>query len=186
MVRGLTVARYHVGMRLRLIAPVAAALLSLSGCGYHTLGAATHLPADIKTLSVPVFANHTIFNGTNTAVTEAVIREFTERTRFRVTPREDADADAVVRGTIVNEGVQPLTFNSETDQSSSFVVTVVASVTVTARDGRVLYANPNYVFREQYQATTNLPLFVQEDPAAVARLSRNFARQFVADLLEGF
>ena len=125
-------ARYHVVMRLRSIAAATAFLLSLTGCGYHTLGAATHLPANIKTLSVPVFANQTVYNGANTAMTEAVIREFVARTRLRVTPREDADADAVVRGTIVNQGVRPLTFNSETDQSSSFVVTVVASVTVTA------------------------------------------------------
>ncbi len=173
-------------MRSYLAVQAAAVLLLLSGCGYHTLGAATHLPADVKTLSVPVFANRTTFNGTNTAMTEAVIREFATRTRLRVTPREDDGADAVVQGTIVNEGVKPLTFNSATDQSSSFVITVVVSVTVTARDGRVLYSNPNYVFREQYQATTNLPLFVEENPAAVERLSRNFARQLVADVLEGF
>ena len=60
--------------------------LSLSGCGYHTLGAATHLPPDVKTLAVPVFATHTEANGTETAITEAVIREFATRTRFRVTP----------------------------------------------------------------------------------------------------
>ena len=63
-----------------------AALLLLSGCGYHTLGAATHLPPDIKTLAVPVFATRTEVSGTETALTEAVIREFASRTRFRVTP----------------------------------------------------------------------------------------------------
>jgi O-methyltransferase involved in polyketide biosynthesis len=37
------------------------------GCGYHTLGAATHLPPDVKTLAVPVFATRTEANGTETA-----------------------------------------------------------------------------------------------------------------------
>ena len=37
---------------------VAAALGAVSGCGYHTLGAATHLPPDARTLSVPMFATH--------------------------------------------------------------------------------------------------------------------------------
>lgn len=173
-------------MRSFLVAPLTCTLLWLGGCGYHTLGAAAHLPPGMKTLSVPVFATHTVANGTNTAVTEAVIREFATRARFQVTPRESADADAVLRGTILNETVRPLTFNSQTQQSSSFLITVVASVQLTGRDGKVLYSNNNYVFRQQYQATTNLPTFVQEDPAAIARLSRDFARQLVADVLEGF
>ena len=49
----------------------------------------------------------------------------------------------------------------------------------------MLYQNKNYVFREQYQSTTDLATFIQEDPAAVERLSRAFARQVVADVLEG-
>jgi len=82
--------------------------------------------------------------------------------------------------------VAPLTYNSATQQSSSFLVTVVASVTLTGRDGKVLYENKNYVFRQQYQSTINLPSFFEESPAAVERLSRDFARQLVADVLEGF
>lgn len=173
-------------MRSSWIAPLACALLWLSGCGYHTLGAATHLPPDLKILSIPVFATHIETNGINTAMTEAVIREFATRSHFQVTPRETPDADAVLRGTILNQSVRPLTFNSQTQQSSSYVVTVVASVTLTGRDGKALYSNNNYVFRQQYQATTDLPTFVQENPAAMTRLARDFARQLVADVLEGF
>jgi outer membrane lipopolysaccharide assembly protein LptE/RlpB len=172
-------------MRLFAVVPIAA-LLSLSGCGYHTLGAATHLPPDLKTLSVPVFATRTETYRTETVMTEAVIREFAQRTRFRVTPIESPDADAVLHGTILKEVVAPLTYNSATQQSSSFLITVEASVTLIGRDGKVLYKNDSYVFREQYQSTTDLTTFIQENPAAVDRLSRAFARQLVADVLEGF
>jgi len=168
------------------IAMAALCLLGLGGCGYHTLGAATHLPPEIKTLAVPVFATRTEASGTEQAMTEAVIREFAARTRFRVTPDSGEDADAVLHGTILKQVTTPLTYNSATQQSSSFLITIVASVTLTAHDGRVLYQNKNYVFREQYQSTTNLPTFIQEDPAAIQRLSREFARQLVADVLEGF
>ena len=168
------------------IASAALCLLSLSGCGYHALGAATHLPPEIKTLAVPVFATRTEASGTEEALTEAVIREFTSRTRFRVTPDAGEDADAVLHGTILKQTTAPLTYNSATQQSSSFIITIVASVTLTAHDGRILYQNENYVFREQYQSTTNLTTFIQEDPAAIQRLSREFARQLVADVLEGF
>jgi outer membrane lipopolysaccharide assembly protein LptE/RlpB len=175
-----------LAIRFGLLAVLFPALLGLSGCGYHTLGAATHLPPDVRTLSVPVFATRTEAYGTEAAMTDAVIREFATRTRFRVTPSASADADAVLHGTILREVVSPLTYNSQTEQSSSFLITIVISVTLNARDGRVLYQNKNYTYREQYQSTTDLPTFIQEDPAAVQRLSRQFARQFVADVLEGF
>ena len=173
-----------------LLRPIAAAsfalaLVSTTGCGYHTLGAATHLPPDVKTLAVPVFATRTEANGVETALTEAVVRELMTRTHFRVTTDAGADADAVLHGAILKQTVTPLTYNAATQQSSSFVITIVASVTLTARDGRVLYENKNYVYREQYQSTTDLPTFIQEDPAAIQRLSREFARQLVADILEG-
>jgi outer membrane lipopolysaccharide assembly protein LptE/RlpB len=171
----------------RTVAAACASLALLAaGCGYHTLGAATHLPPDVKTLAVPLFATRTESNGTDTAMTEAVIQEFAARTRFRVIGNADGDADAVLRGTILKQATTPLTYNSATQQSSSYLITVVASVTLTARDGKVLYQNNNYVFREQYQSTTNLPTFIQEDPAAIQRVSREFARQLVADVLEGF
>lgn len=171
---------------LLIAASTALVLFSVAGCGYHTLGAATHLPPNIKTLAVPVFTTRTEASGTERAFTEAVIREFTTRTRFRVTSDAGDDADAVLHGTILKQTTTPLTYNSATQQSSSFLITVVASVTLTAHDGSVLYQNNNYVFREQYQSTTNLPTFIQEDPAAIQRLSSQFARQLVADVLEGF
>jgi outer membrane lipopolysaccharide assembly protein LptE/RlpB len=172
-------------MRLPALLTIAVAILGLSGCGYHTLGAATHLPPDVRTLSVPLFASKTDAYHTETVMTDAVIREFMARTRFRVTPDSSGDADAVLHGTILKEAVTPLTYNAATQESSSFLMTIVASVTLTGRDGAVLYENKNYVYRQQFQSTTDLPTFIQENPAAVQRLSRDFARQLVADVLEG-
>ncbi len=173
-------------MKRSLIAlALAATLATVIGCGYHTLGAATQLPPDVRTLSVPVFATRTEAYHTETVMTDAVIREFAARTRFRVTPDANPGADAVLHGTILKEAVTPLTYNASTQESSSFVLTIVASVTLTGRDGKVLFENKNYVFRQQYQSTTDLPTFLQENPAALERLSRDFARALVADVLEG-
>ena len=157
----------------------------LSGCGYHTLGAGTHLPPDAHTLAIPVFATRTDSYHAETIMTDAVIREFAARSRLRVTPDLGGDPDAVLRGTILQQTVVPLTYNTSTQQSSSFLVTVVASIQVKARDGHLLYENKNYVFRQQYQSTTDLPVYFDESPAAMQRLSRDFARALVADVLEG-
>jgi outer membrane lipopolysaccharide assembly protein LptE/RlpB len=173
-------------MRLPIALIVACAVLGISGCGYHTVGAATHLPPDVRTLSIPLFATRTEAYHTEVPMTEAVIREFAARTRFKVTPNEGGNADAVLRGTILKEATTPLTYNTSTQESSSFLITIVASVTLTGQGGRILYENKNYVYRQQIQTTTNLPTFIQENPAAMERLSREFARQLVADVLEGF
>jgi len=173
---------FHRLLGLVLGLPLAIA----AGCGYHSLGAATHLPPEVHTLAVPEFQTRTEAYHTETVMTDAVIREFAARTRFRVTPVDHGDADAVLHGTILNQVVAPLTYNSSTQQSTSFLITLVVSVTLTGKDGRVLYENKNYVYRQQYQSTANLPTFFEENPAAVQRLSREFARALVADVLEGF
>lgn len=161
-------------------------LTQVTGCGYHTVGAYTHLPANVRVLSVPVFATRTETYHTETVMTGAVIREFAARTRFKVTPAAGSDADAILHGTILKESVTPLTYNASTQESSSFLLTIVVAITLNDRDGNVLYEDKSYVFRQQYQSTTDLPTFLQENPAALDRLSRDFARALVADVLEGF
>ena len=161
-------------------------LVSLTGCGYHTLGAATHLPQGTRTISVPVFATRTTNNHTEIVLTQALVRELLTRTRLRVLPSDSPDADAVLQGTILSQTVAPLTYNSVTQESSSFLITMVVAVKLVARDGHVLYDNNNYVFRQQYQSTTDLTTYLQEDPAALQRLSRDLAHALVSDMLESF
>jgi outer membrane lipopolysaccharide assembly protein LptE/RlpB len=161
-----------------------AAVFAMAGCGYHTIGSAAHLPPDVRTLSIPVFATRTEAYHTEAVVTEAIIREFAARTKLHVTPSTTGDFDAVLHGAILQQTVAPLTYNTSTQQSSSFLITIVASVTLTGHDGKILYENKNYVFRQQYQSTTNLPTFLDESPAAEERLSREFARALVSDVLE--
>jgi outer membrane lipopolysaccharide assembly protein LptE/RlpB len=172
---------------MRLVAALILALTAtLTGCGYHVVGSPTHLPPGMHVLSVPVFATRTTAYRTEVVMTNAVIREFATRTRLRVTPDTPPDADATLHGTILTQTVTPLTYNTQTQQSSSYLITLVAQVTLTANDGHVLFENKNYTFRQQYQSTTDLPTFLDESPAAIERLSRDFARQLVADILEGF
>jgi outer membrane lipopolysaccharide assembly protein LptE/RlpB len=172
-------------MRKIAIAWASLALTCLSGCGYHPLGSATHLPPNVLTLSVPVFATRTEAYHTEALMTNAVIREFAARTRLRVTPDSGGGSDAVLRGTILTQTVAPLTYNTSTQQSSSFLITLIVAVKLQDRDGKVLYENKNYTFRQQYQSTTNLATFFDESPAAEERMSREFARALVADVLEG-
>jgi outer membrane lipopolysaccharide assembly protein LptE/RlpB len=162
-------------------------VLILTGCGYHTANSAAHLPQTVHILAVPTFANHTQSFHTEVAFTNAVIREFTSRTPYKVLATDKPDSgDAILEGAVNTYQVIPLTYNVQTGQSSSYLITINASVTLLDRDKRVLYENKTYTFRQQYQTTQDLVSFIQEDPAAVQRLSRDFAQALVSDIMESF
>ena len=166
----------------------------LSGCGYHQIGAATHLPANVHSIAVPIFQSRVQAYHTETAFTAAVVRELNERTKYRVlTASGDGtfngstgNADATLKGTILTESIAPLTFDATSGQTSSYLVTVHAVVEMIAHDGTVLYRNPGFEWREQYQSTQDLSGFVQEDSAAVRRMAHDFAQALVSDMLENF
>jgi outer membrane lipopolysaccharide assembly protein LptE/RlpB len=165
-------------------------LLALSmtlGCGYHAVGAASHVPANVRTLAVPIFVSKVQAYKTETVFTQAVVRELNSRTSYKVIPSSDGnDTDAVLRGTILTETVSPLTYDSSSGQTSSYLVNVTAKVQLIARDGTILYDNDVFAWREQYQSTQDLNGFVQEDSAAVRRMGRDFAQSLVSEMLESF
>jgi outer membrane lipopolysaccharide assembly protein LptE/RlpB len=160
--------------------------LALAGCGYHTAGSATHIPANVRTIAVPIFATHAQAYHTEVALTQAVVRELNTRTRYRVVTSGESGSDAVLSGTILTQTSVPLTYDSTTGETSSYLVTITVKVVLTAHDGRVLYQNDALSYREQYQSTQDLSGFIREDPPAVQRLARDFAQAVVSDMLESF
>jgi outer membrane lipopolysaccharide assembly protein LptE/RlpB len=169
-----------------LFAVLTCFLLPLVGCGYHQAGSATHIPANVRTLAVPIFTTNAQAYHTEMAFTQATIRELNTRTRYRILNTDSASADATLHGTILTQTVAPLTYDSSTGQSSSYLVTITAKVLLTAHDGTVLYRNDAIVYREQYQSTQDLSGFIQEDGYAVKRIANDFAHAIVSDMLESF
>ena len=168
-------------------AAVLAAWLGLAslGCGYHIAGHAAQLPENVKTIAVPGFINQTQTYRVEQTLTAAVIREFVTRTHYHIA-NDGSDADATLRGTILSTYTAPLTYDSQTGRAASVLVTVGMKVSLTDRQGKVLFENPSYVFREQYEVSRELSSFFEEDSPALRRLSRDFARTLVSNVLEGF
>lgn len=169
------------------------ALLALSvfnmlstGCGYHTAGHVVQLPENVKTISIPAFKNETTTYRIEQMLTSSVVREFTTRTRYRILNDASEDADATLSGTVLSTTASPLTYDSNTGRAASVLVVVSVRVALTDRSGKVLYQNPAYVFREQYELSQDLASFFEEDSPAFRRLSQDFARTLVSNILEGF
>jgi outer membrane lipopolysaccharide assembly protein LptE/RlpB len=160
--------------------------LLLGGCGYHVAGTASRLPQSVQTIAIPAFENRMETYRIEQLLTQATVREFITRTKYHIVSKDDADADAVLKGTVLGSSIAPITFDSTTGRASSALVTVTMAVKLVDRNGKVIYENPGYVFREQYQISRELSSFFQEEGPAVDRMSRDFARTLVSNVLEAF
>jgi outer membrane lipopolysaccharide assembly protein LptE/RlpB len=159
----------------------------LSGCGYHTTGSrASKLPSDIHTIAIPAFVNRTPQYKVEQLLTQAVVREFVSRTSYHIANDASTEADATLSGTVTSASLNPVTYDSQTGRASSAVVTVGMRVVLTSRNGDVLWQNPNYTFREQYQISREISSFFEESSPALDRLSRDFARTLVSNVLEAY
>lgn len=160
--------------------------LLISACGYQVAGRGDRLPPDVKTIAVPVFVNQSSRFRIEQKLAAAVTEEFIDRTKYRITP-EPAGADAVLKGVVkaVSSGV--VTFDLNTGRATALQIQVTASVQlVDQHTHKVLFSNPNYIFREEYQVSQNPATLFEEDQPALDRLSRDLARTLVADILENF
>lgn len=175
----------HWSALLLLVVSFLPALL-LTGCGYHTAGHAAQLPESVKTIAIPAFKNETLTYHIDQMLTSSVVREFNTRTRYHVVNDVADDPDATLTGTVLSTVASPLTYDTATGRAASVLVVVSMRVQLIERGGKVLYQNPAYLFREQYEVSQDLSSFFEEDSPAYRRLSQDFARTLVSNILEGF
>jgi outer membrane lipopolysaccharide assembly protein LptE/RlpB len=165
---------------------VSVAIVLLSSCGYHTVGHTSTLPDKVKTLAIPAFRNQSQTYRVEQTLTAAVVREFTTRTHYQILNNESDAADATLHGTVLTTTASPLTYDSKTGRAESVLVVVSMKVSLVDHEGKILFQNPAYIFREQYQVSQELSSFFEEDSPAMGRLSRDFAHTLVSNVLEGF
>ena len=171
-----------LGARFSLLA--AASLLL--GCGYHTAGHAVQLPENVKTIAIPSFKNETLTYHIEQMLTSSVVTEFNTRTHYHIVNDAAGDPDATLSGTVLSTVASPLTYDTATGRAASVLVVVSMRVQLADRNGKVLYQNPAYLFREQYEVSQDLSSFFEEDSPAFRRLSQDFARTLVSNILEAF
>jgi hypothetical protein len=173
--------------RLVLAACVPLLLLFIaSGCGYHTSGTAVRLPGDLHTVYVPGIVNASQAYRVGQLFTEATVRELRERTNYRIVTANDGTADATLSGTITSVYIAPLTYDSVNGRISSSLVVIMLNANLTDKNGKVLWSNPNFVYREQYQESVNTASFFEEATPATQRIADSFAKTLVANILEAY
>lgn len=160
--------------------------LVLSGCGYHVAGHDSSLPSGWHEIAVPAFKNDTAQYRIEQVFTEAVIREFISRTKYRIT-QDPTSADATLHGEVLSIETVPLLFDATTGEVRTMLVTVHAKVElVDNKSEKAVYSNKDVVFRQEYQLSTDVQSFFNEESPALRRMSRDFAGQVVSGVLDSF
>ena len=160
----------------------------VSGCGYALAGRGNALPDTIRVIGVPDFQNRSQYPDIDRYLTESVREEFQARGRYRILPQGDG-VDGVFVGTLVSVEFRPATFTADNQVARN---TMVVTASVEFRElatGKVIWANPSYQLREEYQMQG-----VAGDPAAnllrdrdaQLRIARSFARSVVTSVFEAF
>ena len=162
------------------------ASLALGSCGYHVAGHTDALPTHIRTIAVPVFSNATTRYRLSERLAGAVTREFITRTRYRVVPNE-AEADAVLRGGVLNLFSFPNVIDQQTGRASGAQVIVYLQLTLVERaSGKVLYSRPHMEVRQNYEIAIDPNAYFEESDIALERMSREVARTVVSAVVEAF
>lgn len=172
----------------RLVAVCLAALcMTITSCGYHLAGQANLVPKTVHTIAVPPFANATVRYKLSDLLPEAISRELITRTKYQLV-NDPTQADAVLRGTVINYQAYPTLIDQATGRTSGLQINVRLEVSLVERStGKVIFARPNFEAHERYElSVSSNTQYFDESGAAIERLSKDVSRDLVTSILDNF
>ena len=166
----------------------------LSGCGYHVAGRSDALPKTIHVIAVPAIENKTSSYRIEQRLTAATIHEILVHTNYKAVSLPEG-GDAVLRGKVLTLEAVPLLFVSTpataatpaTTRATTMLVTMKCEVTlIESTTQKVLYHSENFVFRNEYEISSDVKSFFEEQDPALERMAQDFAKRLVAAITENF
>src|SRR3984957_15976071 len=155
-----------------------------AGCGYHVAGHSNSLPKSVHVVAVTALENKTTSYRIEQKLTSATVHEFLARTPYKIVSNA-ADGDAVLRGKVVSLEAVPLLFDTQTGSATTMLVTVKCEFSLTeSATAKVLYHADDFVFGNEYEISTNVPSFFEEEGPGFDRLAPDFSKKLVAAVIE--
>ncbi len=159
--------------------------IQAAGCGYALVGQASSLPESLRVVQFTTLENLTPRVGLEQRFSSEIARELASRGRFQVQSGAES-ADAVLSGAVTGFHLFPVAFDSQ-GRATDYQVQVTARVALkTLPDGKAIWENPAFTFRDNYQFSSNAASYVDRENEAIDRVAGRFAQSLVTSLLEGF
>jgi hypothetical protein len=159
--------------------------MTVGVCGYKRAGQGKSLPANIKTIAVPVFQNSNLKYRVEQRFTQAVIDEILKRARaLRVVNNQD-NADAVLNGDIRSFRATGSVLD-DLGRTRVWDVRIIVSVVVRdLKTHKIIFENPRMAFEGEYQLSDDPQSYFNEENPAVDRIAKEFAQTIVSTIMEG-
>ena len=170
------------------------ATAALAGCGYHVAGRNDALPKTVHVIAVPALENKTTSYRIEQRLTAATIHQFLASTPYKIVSAP-AGSDAILRGKVLTVEAVPLLFvttpatttQASATRATTMLVTMKCEVTLSeSATDKILYHNDNFVFRNEYEISTDVKSFFEEQDPALDRMAQDFAKRLVAAITENF
>lgn len=166
---------------LRAAALLAAATVWASGCGYTV---SSVLPAHIRTIAIPTFANNTVEHGLSDDITQALINGFLTDRRLKM--ERERDADAVLRGTILAYRNRVYAYTTQ-EVATEYEILITVKVALRDQDkNRELWREDEMAVRTTYSvvAVGSEPAKTEADGRAEA--IQKLSAQIVSRTVQGW
>lgn len=138
--------------RRTAILAVLTALL-LAGCGYSLQGGRGSFAPGVRTVFVDIFTNKTSEANADTIFRIAFSRQIVQNRHFKLA-QSPGEADAILRGTIVNLQSSPLSYKAS-NLSAEDRITVTLQISFEEQaSGKVLWANDAYTGTGDFPVTS--------------------------------
>jgi hypothetical protein len=172
--------------KLFFLPAIAIYSLGAISCGYHVAGRSSSLPPEIHVIAVPALENATSTYRIEQRLTSATVHEFLSRTPYKVVSNPEG-GDAVLKGKVVSLEAVPLLFDTTSGRATTMLVQMKCEVTLTqTSNDKILYHADNFVFRSEYEISTDVTSFFSEQDPALDRVAKDFAQRLVAAVVENY
>ena len=160
-------------------------LLICQGCGYRLGGFGEGMPSGIRTVAVPIFANHSQEPRIENLFTEAFRDQFYRIASLRAAS-DRGKADAFVQGEIVGASADPVSFSSDF-LVREYLARVAVSIQLRrTEDGVVLWAVERLEDTQYFQSTSDALVYADNREEAFQKIARRVSEKVVTQILAGF
>lgn len=157
------------------------------GCGYALRGT---LPAHLRTVGVPIFANRTASPTVDSLITRAVVQAFSTNGKLKVV--NPADADAILEGEVTGFTVVPIAFDPQRNVREFRLIVTLNLRFRDLKRNAILFEQSGFQERSDFQvpsasASTNVvSQTVAEEETALRSAAVDIARAVVSFAVERF
>ena len=157
----------------------------LFACGYSFAPRGENIDSRIQKVYVDAFENKTAQAGIENYVRTAFINQFIQNSRFKIAQSAE-DADAIVRGKIVNLHTSPVSELKNKLAAEERITMIMEIVFENSANGKVIWSSKNITDSMDYRLNEDINLLPSTKKQALMKLANDLAEKAFNLMMSGF